>query len=72
MSPTAEILGKYFLRTIVPRKYLPKISTVGLFCCDKFEKTPNEKVVRMSKLTKPYFKAFRTSIVIFIVDKISS
>ena len=29
-----------------------KISTVGLFCCDKFEETPNEKVVNISKLTK--------------------
>ena len=34
---------------------MPKISAVGLFCCDKFEETPNEKVVNMSKLTKPYF-----------------
>ena len=43
-SPTAEILGKYFLRTIVPRKYMGKISTVGLFSCDKFEETPKQKV----------------------------
>ena len=49
-----EIIGIYFLRTIVPRKYLPIISAVGLFCCNKFEETPNEKVVDMSKLTKPY------------------
>ena len=28
------------------------ISVVGLFCYDKFEETPNEKVVNMSKLTK--------------------
>ena len=54
-SPTAEIIGIYFLGTIVPRKYMPKISPVGLFCCNKFEETPNEKVVKMSKLTKPYF-----------------
>ena len=46
-SPTAEI--------IVPRKYMPIISTVGLFCYDKFEETPNEKVVNLSRLTKPYF-----------------
>ena len=45
----------YFLGTIVPRKYMPIISPVGLFCYDKFEETPNEKVVNMSKLTKPYF-----------------
>ena len=31
------------------------ISAVGLFCCDKFEETPNEKVINMSKLTKTYF-----------------
>ena len=55
-SPTAGIIGIYFLRTIVPRKYMPIISAVGLFCCDKFEDTPNEKVVNMSKITKPYFK----------------
>ena len=40
---------------IFPRKYLPIISAVRLFCCNKFEETPNEKVVNMSKSTKPYF-----------------
>ena len=50
-----EIVGIYFLGTIVPRKYMPKISAVGLFCCDKFEETPNEKVSNMSKLSKSYF-----------------
>ena len=35
---------------------MPIISAVGLFCCDKFEETPNEKVVNMSNLTKSYFK----------------
>ena len=34
---------------------MPIISAVGLFCYDKFEETPNERVVNMSKLTKPYF-----------------
>ena len=46
---------------------MPMISGVGLFrydkfkeipnefCYDKFDKTPNEKMVNMSKLTKPYF-----------------
>ena len=53
-SPTAEI----FLGTIVPRKYMPIISVVGLFCYDKFEETPNEKVANMSKLTKSYFSVF--------------
>ena len=54
-SPTVEIIGIYFLGTIVTRKYMPIISAVGLFCCDKFEETPNEKVSNMSKLTKSYF-----------------
>ena len=54
-SPTAEILAIYFLGTIVPRKYVPIISAVWLFSYDKFEETPNEKVVNMSKLTKSYF-----------------
>ena len=35
---------------------MPIISAVGLFWYDKFEDTPDEKVVNMSKLTKPYFK----------------
>ena len=34
---------------------MPIISAVGLFCCDKFEETPNKKVSDLSKLTKPYF-----------------
>ena len=59
-SPTAEIIGiyvrRYFLGTIIPRKYMPMISAIGLFCYDKFEETSNEKVVNMSKLTKPYFR----------------
>ena len=54
-SPTAEIISMYFLGTIVPRKYIPIIFAVGLFRYDKFEETPNEKVVNMSKLIKPYF-----------------
>ena len=35
---------------------MPKISAVGLFCCDKFEKTPKQKVIDLSKLTKSYFR----------------
>ena len=34
------------------------ISAVGLFCCDKVEEIPNEKVVNMSKLTKSYFTQY--------------
>ena len=45
----------YFFETIVPRKYMPIISAVGLFCCNKFEEIPNEKVSDLSKLTKSYF-----------------
>merc|ERR1712218_433512 len=54
-SPTAKILGKYFLRTIVPRKYMRKISSVGLFCCDKFEETTKQKVIDLSKFKNFYF-----------------
>ena len=43
-SPTAETIGMYFLGTIVPRKYMPIISTVGLYCFDKFEDNENKKV----------------------------
>ena len=32
-----------------------KISAVGLFCCDKFEETPKQKVIDLSKLQKIYF-----------------
>ena len=32
-----------------------KISAVGLFCCDKFEETPKQKVINLSKLQKFYF-----------------
>ena len=41
---------------------MPIISAVGLFWYDKFEETPNEKVVNMSKLNKPYFKSSRERI----------
>ena len=34
---------------------MPIISSVGLFCCDKFEETPNEEVINLSKLTKSHF-----------------
>ena len=35
---------------------MPKISAVGLFCCDKFEETPIKKVCNMSKLNESYFR----------------
>ena len=54
-SPTAVILGIYFRRTIFRRKYMHKISIVGLFCCDKFEETPKQKVINMSKLNNFHF-----------------
>ena len=40
---------------IVPRKYMPVIFAVGLFCCNQLEETSNEKVINLSKLTKFYF-----------------
>ena len=39
---------------------MPIISAVGLFCCDKFEETPNKKVSNLSKLSKSYFKSQNT------------
>ena len=57
-SPSAEILGKCFLRTIVLRKYMHKISAVGLFCCDKFEDTPKLKDINILKLNKFYFNIY--------------
>ena len=62
-SPTVKIIGLYFLGTIVPIKYMPTISAFGLFCCNKFEETPNKKVFDLTKLTKPYFTNFRATIV---------
>ena len=44
---------------------MPIIPTFGLFCNDKFEETPNEIVVNMTKLTKPYFKNFMPAIGIY-------
>ena len=44
-SPTAEILGIYFLGTIVPRKYMPKISAVAMNL-----KNPNQKIVQHVKV----------------------
>ena len=37
---------------------MPKISAVGLFSCDKFEETPKQKVINMSKLNKFYFSIY--------------
>ena len=51
------------------------IFAVGLFRYDQFEETPNEKVVNMSKLTKPYFKSnnlksYRAESVVVRVQKV--
>ena len=40
------LLGNFGI--IVPIKYMPIISAVGLFCFDKFEETPNDKVVNFT------------------------
>ena len=61
---TVEILRIYFLQKIVLRKYMHKISAVGLFCCDKFEETPKQKVINMSKLNKFHFSLFKRPIFI--------
>ena len=46
---------------------MPIISTVRLFCCHKFEETPNEKVVNM--LTKSYFRKNSTKLwILFTVQ----
>ena len=42
-SPTAEILGKYFLRIIVPRKYMPKIPLLGSFVAIHLKKPQLKK-----------------------------
>ena len=39
-----------------------KISAVGLFCCDKFEETPKQKVINMSKLNKFHFSNLKTKL----------
>ena len=49
-------LCKPFWHPLLFKNYMPIISAVGLFCCDKFEEIPNEKVVNVSKLTKSYFR----------------
>ena len=59
-SATAEIWSILFYGTIIPRKYMPIIFAVGLFFCDKFEETPNENVINMSKFKKSYFNQLST------------
>ena len=44
---------------IVPIKYMPKISAVGLLCLDKFENNQTRTCTtffRTSNVTEPYFK----------------
>ena len=48
----------YRIKRAQQRKYRHIFSAVGLFYCDKFEETPNEKVVNMSKFTKSYFSTY--------------
>ena len=55
------LIGIYSIGTIVPIKYMHKISAVGLFCCDKFEETPKQKVIDLSKFLKNYFKNLNNS-----------
>ena len=55
-SPTAEILGKCLLRKIDLRKYMCKISAVGLVRCEKFEETPKQKVNNKSNLNRFHFR----------------
>ena len=43
-EPNSGIIGIYFIGIIVPIKYMPVISAVGLFCFDKFVDNQNEKV----------------------------
>ena len=69
-SPTAEILYIYFLGTIVRRKYLPRISAVGLFSCDKFEETSKQKVMDLSKFKKNYFSFHFYAMYCALADKL--
>ena len=57
-NKSAKIIAINFIRTIVPIKYMPKISAVGLFCLYKFENNQTRTCTtffRMSYLTEPYF-----------------
>ena len=46
-----------------------KISAAGLFCCDKFEETPNKKLSDLSKLTKPYFSGAKLFLAIALKER---
>ena len=41
-----------FSRNNISEEYMSIISADRLFCYDKFEQIPNEKVINLSKLTK--------------------
>ena len=61
----AKIIPINLIRTIVPIKYMPKISAVGLFCLYKFENNQTRTCTtffRMSKITEPYFKSYFKSL----------
>ena len=63
-NKSAKIIAINFIRTIVPIKYMPKISAVGLFCLYKFENNQTRTCTtffRMSKLTEPYFRIFKSN-----------
>ena len=54
-SPTAEIIGIYFIGIIVPIKYMPIISAVGLFYFDDFEDNQTRKCSTFfSECLKPF------------------
>ena len=46
------VLKKPDFGDIFSEKILPEISAVGLFSCDKFEETPKQKVIDLSKFKK--------------------
>ena len=55
---SAKIIAMNFIKTIVPIKYMLKISAVGLFCLYEFEDNQTRTCTtffRMSKLNEPYF-----------------
>ena len=45
-----------------------KISAVGLYCCDKFEETPKQKVIDLRKFLKIYFNT-KWKLKVKILDK---
>ena len=54
-EPNSGSFTHIFSQNNLLRKFMHKISAVGLFCCDKFEETPKQKVINVSKLNKVHF-----------------